>query len=276
MLKILKKLQNNAKESSNEGDKDDDWGNVDWPAENSEISEFTGFPSSDPFENNDRRKSRSSSVDRDSPSSHAGVSFNDWDSDFESVDQNEVVTKDEAFDQGTEMDSKAKTADEQDVFSAFDVTNSGDEDDEEDVFDTVLEDSNNAKDAKNDIVDDPFAEENFEAAESANPFNSTENPFATAEALETNTDEQGNSGSGWDDIWDKIEGKSSRKNARSGSSGSKFVENNIQKSRPQSMHDQVQWRHRQTNCERDHVLGWWEYTIILPRRSIICEIREYP
>ena len=58
---------------------------------------------------------------------------------------------------------------------------------------------------QNDIVDDPFAEENFEAAESANPFNSTENPFATAEALETNTDEQGNSGSGWDDIWDKIE-----------------------------------------------------------------------
>ena len=31
----------------NKGDKDDDWGNVDWPAENSEISEF---PSSDPFE----------------------------------------------------------------------------------------------------------------------------------------------------------------------------------------------------------------------------------
>ena len=42
------------------------------------------------------------------------------------------------------------------------------------------------------------------------------------------------------------------------------------------MHDQVQWRHRQTNCERDHVLGWWEYTIILPRRSIICKIRQYP
>ena len=38
------------------------------------------------------------------------------------------------------MDTKAKAADEQDVFSAFDVTNSGDEDDEEDVFDTVLED----------------------------------------------------------------------------------------------------------------------------------------
>ena len=206
--KNTKKVQNNVTESSNKGDKDDDWGNVDWPAENSEISEFTGFPSSDPFESNDRRKSRSSSVDRDSPSSHAGVSFNDWDSDFEGVEQNEVVTKDEAFDQETEMDTKAKAADEQDVFSAFDVTNSGDEDDEDDVFDTVLEDSNNAEDANNDIVDDPFAEENFEAAESANPFNSTENPFATAEALETNTDEQGNSGSGWDDIWDKIEGKS--------------------------------------------------------------------
>ena len=59
-----------------------------------------------------------------------------------------MVTKDEAFDQETEMDTKAKAADEQDVFSAFDVTNSGDEDDEEDVFDTVLEDSNNAEDAK--------------------------------------------------------------------------------------------------------------------------------
>ena len=83
--KNTKKVQNNVTESSNKGDKDDDWGNVDWPAENSEISEFTGFPSSDPFESNDRRKSRSSSVDRDSPSSHVGVSFNDWDSDFESV-----------------------------------------------------------------------------------------------------------------------------------------------------------------------------------------------
>ena len=119
-----------------------------------------------------------------------------------------MVKKDEAFDQGTEMDSKAKTADEEDVFSAFDVNNSGDEDDEEDVFDTVLQDSNNAEDAKFDVVDDPFAEEDFQTTESANPFNSNENPFATAEVLETNTDEQGNggSGSGWDDIWDKIEG----------------------------------------------------------------------
>ena len=50
--KNTKKVQNNVTESSNKGDKDDDWGNVDW------LPKTTKFRVSLPtFESNDRRKS---------------------------------------------------------------------------------------------------------------------------------------------------------------------------------------------------------------------------
>ena len=61
----------------------------------------------------------------------------------------------------------------------------------------------------------------------ANPFIPNENPFATAEVLETNTDEQGNGGSGRADIWDKIEGKPAAKMLDR--EALNLFENNIQK-----------------------------------------------